>query len=102
MYMEASQCIFRDTRAQGRRGQYDLTRMARTIRLEHCAIFARTSFPSVIPSRDFPSRATGGSFDSPLVIASDPRLPAHFHHNSLRQYFEQYAQRREPLLSLSI
>src|SRR5678816_3186639 len=38
MYIETSQCIFRDTRARARRGQYDLTRMVRTIRLEGCPI----------------------------------------------------------------
>src|SRR4029078_8733850 len=38
MYIETSQCIFRDTRARARRGQYDLTRMVRTIRLVGCLI----------------------------------------------------------------
>src|SRR5580765_1106891 len=38
MYIETSQCIFRDTRARAWRGQYDLTRMVRTVRLEGCPI----------------------------------------------------------------
>src|SRR5215831_15146541 len=86
MYMQNLSILFRDTRAQARRGQYDLTRMDRTVTLRPLPDLPRISFPSVIVPRDFPRPARAGSFDSPLVVASDPRLPLHLHHDSLRQY----------------
>src|SRR5215471_13273222 len=100
MYMQNLSILFRDTRAQARRGQYDLTRMDRTVTLRPLPDLPRISFPSVIVPRDFPRPARAGSFDSPLVVASDPRLPLHLHHDSLRQYLQQYAQRRQPVPGL--